>query len=61
MLHTFLFSRAYFCDMGSYQIMSDVENPNITSTCVVLLEDWFTSWQSACAFVNKILVKLSVS
>jgi len=34
---TFLLSRAYFWDMGSYQMMSPVEKPMIMSRCVALL------------------------
>lgn len=51
--------RVYFCDIGSYQSMSPVENPIITSRFVALFVNGFTSWHSACPFVNRILVRLS--
>ncbi len=59
LLLTFLLSRAYFCDMGSYQMMSPVEKPMIMSICVALLVTGFMSWHSGCAFVNKIFVNWS--
>ena len=56
---TFLLSRAYFCDMGSYQMMSPVEKPMMMSRWFGPLVIGLTSWHSACAFVNRIFVRCS--
>ena len=56
----FLFIRAYFCDMGSYQIMSPVLKPKITSIWLVDCVNLFTSWQMACALVKSTFVMFSV-
>lgn len=42
-IHTFLFRRAYFCDIGSYQIISDEEKPRMTSIWVAERVSWLTS------------------
>src|SRR6266516_3840369 len=57
LIEPFLLIRAYFCDIGSYQIISPAEEPIITSRCVPLLVNGFTSWHNICAFVKRILAR----
>lgn len=54
-----MFSREYFCVVGSHHIMSPVEKPRTRSRCDVDFVTWLTSWHMQWAFVKRILVKYS--
>ena len=59
MITPFLLIRAYFWDIGSYQMMSPADEPITISKCDEVLVKSLMSWHSICALVKSTFVRCS--